>query len=294
VQRQYRRYRPHNSRKRRRNGRSGSSGGYAKALVAFLLIGSLVYFVTAGAAGKWVSDHIVTPVIQMFNRESGIAPPSDSSPPNEENIILDDVSCRILQIGVFSNQPNAKGVAAEAVAAGGAGYVLKDGEQYRVFVAAYYDQETARAVQAKLAQNNIESSVYEYFVEGLDLDVTASQEQKQAILDAFDEYIAAARSMEALCVAFDGGTKDEETVRTELIKLKTALKEKRLAFESVGSNQLIDGMADLMMKHEQSLGAVHDQEYGSIAAMSSALKNAHITTLFDYSGFIASLTDNLP
>lgn len=291
MQRQYRRYRPHSSRRRGTQSAKGS-GGYAKALVAFLLIGALVYFVTAGAAGKWVSDNIVTPVIQMFNsgNSAGIVSPSASPQSSEENLILDDLSCNILQTGVFASQDNAKSAAEESKAAGGAGYVFRDGEQYRVFAAGFYSEEDAEAVKTKLAQSNIESSVYSFFVEGLDLEITATDEQKQAILDAFDAYTDTAEALEALCVAFDGGGKDEEAVRQELVSMKSALKEKRLSFESVGSNKLIDGMAELMMEYEQSLGALHDGEYSSAAALSSALKRAHLTALFDYSGLISTLT----
>lgn len=169
------------------------------AMLVIIIIGIIVYFVSAGAVGTFISSNIVNPVIAFFSGEQAAEPTPKPSPSDiaggdtiTEQITIESKTLYAIQAGVFTDQKNASALAKSVQNQGGAGYIKEEGS-YRVLLSAYKTEEEAKSVKSKLLeQNGMQTSVHEMICSGASLEITAPEETialvKEAISMAF-EYV---------------------------------------------------------------------------------------------------------
>ncbi|MDL2289288.1 SPOR domain-containing protein [Clostridia bacterium OttesenSCG-928-F22] len=293
-----------NTGRRRSASRSSSPAGsrtsrYAKVILAVVLIGGAMYFLTAGAAGKWVADNIVTPIISLFEPSpSGTIAPTPSPSPSasskaqtEENVKIDGRVCYMVQAGVFLNKENAMTAASEVRTLGGAGYVYEDDTRYRVLAAAYGAEQDAKAVIANIAQAHaIETAVFKLEIGELDMNITATVKQRECITEAFAQHNSACSQLGAIISALDSGSKPLSTCKTELGTLKEALNKARTALKDSDSNTVVLGLEELMISFEKQLDTLIGDTGTDNTLFSSKMKEAHMQAIFGYAQYIDTLT----
>lgn len=87
-----------------------------------------------------------------------------------------------IQTGIFSTREAAEEKAGAYTDRGAPGYVLKDGDKYRVLIACYGQKEDASAVRARLSdQQNVETYLYEWTTPKLSLRLTGMAGQLDVV-----------------------------------------------------------------------------------------------------------------
>ncbi len=175
----------------------GGKSGIAGRVFIIIIVCVVIYFVSAGAVGKWIAQNIVTPVLSLFednDAATGSEGPEAQAPGTAQNtgekvnekIVLPDLSVFALQIGVYAEQANADEAAGLAQERGGAGYILNDGNM-RVLLSAYETQDEAKSVSDNLlSTENYETYEYDLAAKGVTFDITAHQENLDAIRTFFE------------------------------------------------------------------------------------------------------------
>jgi hypothetical protein len=280
-----------------------SSGGlYAKVIMAVLVIGICVYIVTAGFAGKWVAENIVSPVISFFqdkpapslappiqDGDDGIEPSPSATQSISKNVVTNAFTGYMLQVGVFSSKTNAETYAAEIKIWGGAGYVYEDSGSHRVFAAAYNDENDAKTVGQKLTDAaGLEYNVFKLDVSKIDMDITAGSEQAQAIEQAFECHVDVIKKLGDGILAFDNGNQNMEATKQSLTSLASELNTARRRLSSI-SNQTLSGLEELMITFLNDIEQLAGREYVGETAFSSDVKHVHITSIIKYDDFVNRL-----
>lgn len=177
---EYRRKRRASSRRKasgraaaRRSGSTSSDAG--RAIVSLLMVGAIVYLVSASAAGTWIAENVMAPMISAFSGKtngdsdgsqsvSGTPTPdgslstavdlsagASSGATVSAQVSLPALDCFMLQMGVYTSKSNAEAQAEALQAQGAGGYILEDastGEiRYRVMASGYDSAESAKALR---------------------------------------------------------------------------------------------------------------------------------------------------
>ena len=114
--------------------------------MAMLMLAGIVYLVSASAAGTWLAEKVMAPAFEALaslgrEQEDLTAPETEdlqqvslSTAPSSrsEDISLPALTCYTLQMGVFSSAENAQKQSDTLKSQGAGGYVLQDGDRYRV------------------------------------------------------------------------------------------------------------------------------------------------------------------
>lgn len=287
---EYRRRRPARSRGKKK----GSSGG--KTITLLILIAAGVYFVSISAVGTWLSETIVQPVFSAFmtDKESDNGDADDNntdktvSVDSNGEVALPGLECYLIQMGVFSTEANANVLAASLTEQGGGGFVMQDGEHYRVFTAGYPTEDEARAVKDALITDGYDCSVYELcsdtstfsvsVMSGSDSTISDIQEIFYALLSAHDDLLE-------LETAFD---RDSMSVENGISSLK-AIKD-QLTKGLEGKTSLPKEITDCISIYETNLNKLINAENVSPTEFSSMVKYAQIAAACGFMDMISSLT----
>jgi len=220
------------TRRRKRRGRivprdarkNGSSGG--KVLLALVLAGVVIYFISASAVGTWIAKNWLAPAFSYIdtflkniteekpavNKEHQQEPSmqSETEPLGQpssaafaEEIIFPGMTCYALQMGVYTERENANLQAEQLQMRGAGGYVLEDAGRYRVLAAAYTEKESLTAVREQLKAENMESAAYVFSTNDTAMRVNASREQLDGIKEAIQALYTLQQKMAEETLRFD-------------------------------------------------------------------------------------------
>ncbi|MGI6175334.1 MAG: SPOR domain-containing protein [Christensenellales bacterium] len=297
-------YRPYRRRRPpKRKSTSSGSINYAKIILAVLVIAGIIYFLTAGAAGKWVADNVITPIINLFEEPLPSSPPDQNAiatvPPtasqpagdvSKENVKVPGITNYLLQIGVFKNQGNAQTGAEQVRQNGGAGHIYEDDSGFRVFAAAYETEQDAITVRDRLQQNDIVSTTFTLAIEGLDMDITSTAAQRASIVRGFEMYQTALKSICSLSQDFDAQSLTKDDCKKELETLTADLAASRTDLSTTGSNAVTDGMGAITHNLEERIQSFLSSQTQDDYGFSARLKELHIHALVEYADLIKELT----
>jgi hypothetical protein len=279
----------HGARRRTRysasRGHEGQGGSAGRVLLGLLAVAAILYFVTASVAGNWLSENIVTPVLEAFSPESAqIAPPPEpAAPPNTSEsqdlsgligaanadvpatvpdysetleptpvpisegmeFRLESAEFFAVQMGAFKSQTNADTEADTVRTRGGAGYVFFDGELYRVLASAYATEAEAKTVSDQLKTDGIESGIFPLKANEVELRVTAGANVVAAMTGAFDALEKAREEMTSVSIAYDTNEQSESQANESIGAIQDYISS---ALEELKSETISDN--DIIMKLE--------------------------------------------
>lgn len=210
-------------------------GGIAGRVFIIIIVCVFIYFISAGAVGKWIAQNIVTPVLSLFE-DSGTDTQTEDAQESEpastdtasqnkvtEKIVLPDFTVYALQTGVFAEQANADEAAAAAIQQGGAGYILTDTDgNMRVLLSAYKTQEEAKSVADNLkTTQNYETYEYELSAKGVTFNITALQSNVDTIKNFFTSCDAIHNQFYDMYIKFDKKEITADDVRAQISQLAT-------------------------------------------------------------------------
>lgn len=279
---------------------------YGSLIVVVVILGIAAYFIGAGAAGGWLAENIIDPVFNNGNAAAASATGVESAPdvsteqtaeavslPEttgtrvEEDITAQEISLYTLQAGAFSEEANATTTANEIAAKGGAGYVAHDGDLYRVLIAGYTDEASAKDVKSSLETQGITASVFNLKSGTLKFKIGAEQSQMDAVKACFEIVPEAITSMQQIIFDADSGKNVDDAVKTLQQKVsgvndafKAAVSAQEGAMLSLGN--YMTSLCDLL----NGIPAAADT---TTVAFSSKLRYDMICIAVDYSTLLDDL-----
>ena len=179
-----------NKRRHIQNSRAGSkrTNGIVTAIVIILSLALIAGIIVLSPLGKILLDKVIIPITACFSepkedkaivsalqqQDEKIDAATPSPKPTEkarEVISIEETPFYILQMGAFTDETTARTHADDIRRLGAAGVVYAEGSVYRVFAAAYTDENSLMKVQAQVRNDGFEATPY--IVEKRALKITA-------------------------------------------------------------------------------------------------------------------------
>lgn len=290
----------------RGGGRSGGSAGAGRAIVALLMVAAIVYLISASAAGTWLAEHVMAPAFDALAARTKDKKEDIQDPPQEDvqqvslstaetsvssNIALPALDCYALQMGVFSSPENAAKQAEALQGQGAGGYILQDGDRYRVLAAGYAQEAEAKEVKNRLVGEGMDCTVYQLSAPGATFRVSAEKSQLAEVETGFSALYEAQSALTEAAIAFDRDAQSVTDGQMAAQGIQTQL-EQRMAGLAVYADNA-PAIASLIACRDQfcaELSALTQSAAPSHAAFSAQIKHAQLSATKAYADMVAGLT----
>ena len=275
-----------------------------RAIVSLLMVGGIVYLVSASAAGTWIAENVMAPMISAFSGNNdadndGTQDATNTQTPDgslstsvdlsagassqsvtSAQVSLPALDCFMLQMGVYSSKSNAEAQAETLQAQGAGGYILEDastGEtRYRVMASGYEDAESAKSVKNRLVDEGIDCTVYELSTAAATFRVTASEESIPQIEAGFAALEKAQRALSTAAIDFDKnsmGVEEGQSLTLEILSTLESDMGGLLSFDGTDGtlSQLLDAYRDAKAALQSLSGGSYDSTVGFSAQLKHTL-----------------------
>lgn len=132
----------------------------------------------------------------------------------EREVTLPETTWYALQTGIFSDEKAARNKADAYAERGAQGIVVKDGERYRVFIAAYAERTDAAAIRERLnSQQAVETYLFPWSCPAVILKMSGMAGQADVVESGLGMAMQAAVLLRDYAIAYDqGGITAEDAV----------------------------------------------------------------------------------
>lgn len=289
-------------RQKRRYGQQRGSGA-GKLVVVLLVSAAVVYFISASAAGTWIAQNVAAPLFTgieelLFERDDGGGTDNDrqvalinGGESKKEEITLPGVRCYMLQMGVYSNLENALAQAETLQKRGAGGYIIADGERYRVIASGYDTEESLNSVREQLNAEGMENAAYEVSAPDMAFMVTADEAQLASVKAGFSGLKEAQSALSELAVRFDkeGMSLDEGRRAAEAILSPLAERQQELSSQQEEGN-ILSAVLECYRECVSAVDELSKNEIESIVDFSSKIKYTHLQVTDEYVKLVTSLS----
>jgi hypothetical protein len=299
-------------RNRRRRHRSGGSegGGAGRAVIALLMVGAIVYLISASSAGEWIAQKVIAPVIEAFSGEkeaegtdntntdnTNIDNPDTEAPVNtsevslstEKNAVsaevtLPAVTSYMLQMGSFSTEENAMAQATLLKTMGGGGYVLPDDGRFRVLAAGYTTKESAEEVRDRLKNDGVDCMVYPFTTASASFRVTAADDRLDSVKSSFQALADAQGALSTTSMRYDATTGDVDEGKAACAEIASKLKTGMEVLSSYADSdsEVLKKLLACYDTYESQLNALADSNADSLVAFSAQIKYTQLYLTHEY------------
>lgn len=257
--------------------------GGAKFIVITLiiLVAAAVYLIGASKVGSFLNDKVVEPIAMAFSSEtkepqrSEDTENTDAKDARQVSFYAQPMSFYALQAGVFSDEENARKYASELKNKGGAGYVLKDGNNnYRVLISGYGNKEDAESVSDRLkSSQGMETSVFE--ISGKELSFSADADELTANSLKEAEVNSCVTALSELSLKRDRGEISVEEAKESLNEVRESSLKIKETMEKAGKDDLAVKLAAFYLSVAEA--AAQAEEKTGEVEFSSALKCCYLS-----------------
>lgn len=282
------------------------SAGAGRAMIALLMIAAIVYLVSASAAGTWLAERVMAPAFEALSAYVGKKAPIEDVPAAGDiqqvvslstdkssvsaNIALPALDCYALQMGVFSSMENAAKQAEAIKAQGAGGYILQDGDRYRVLAAGYAQQAEAKEVKDRLVKEGMDCTVHQISAPGATFRVSAQQSQIDEVESGFSALRDAQAALTEAAIAFDRDNQSVADGQSAVRGVQAALTQ---GMESVSayadSAPAIARLVACRDRFTSELSGLAQSAASSHTAFSSELKYAQLSLTNAYADMVDDL-----
>ena len=169
-------------------------------ILCLCIVAAAIWAATSDSAGGYISEKFFKP---LFSKTENLtsAPAASSTPAVSENIsnsnagmitVQLDYSARTIyaiQIGAFSSYENAKAGAKDAIVYGAAGYIITKDGFHKLYTSAYTNEGDAQSKKTQLLAQGIDACMARIEIDGVQLNITATQDQIDTISSAHNTWI---------------------------------------------------------------------------------------------------------
>ena len=273
---------------------------FGTAIVVILSIGLIALIIALSPIGAFLSDHVFVPLFEtltgpdsdeqivsaLAGQEATTTTQPSAEPsekPQQERVLtVDETPFYILQMGVFTDESAAEDHAEEIRRMGAGGFVYHDNAVFRVFAAAYLDEDSLVKVQGQVRSDGFEATPYitdsarvKIMLRG---DQNAIEETEQSVSFLKD----VPETLSKLALSFDKGECDAQELKQKIRSMLSACEEKLAFFDSV-KDESVARFRTVLEKYQKSVSTFLN-EYDSIVSdeCASALKHLQLETIIDY------------
>ena len=264
----------------------GSRGFLLFAILAVVIVG--VYLIGVAKVGDFLSQKIVTPVVSWLtggeakspgeSQNAGVAPVISPSASNlEKEMKLPGGTIFALQVGLYTEENNAKDASAQLVSKGGAGYILQTSEGKRVLIAGYATREDAENVQQRLLkEQQMQTSIFEMSTQEMTVTVSLDADSLAKIEAALSSANKYYDDLMGYAISFDKQELDKAALQQNISGMKSdaASIKTNLQKLEAGDNKVIGALITYYEKVETALAKAEADL--SDAALSSQVKEVYL------------------
>ena len=281
-----------------RSGRRRRGGNGARRwLLAAVCAGLALYIGLAMGLGTWAHDALLSlraPEENEISDGEQPAPAPETGAEITETVAFPAIEMYALGVEGFADEQEADYNASLYAARGGAGFVLEEGGEYAVLLAAYDSLEAAQNVAQNLQdEENVPAAVRTLAADGVELKITAQASRIDGIRDAFSIWQQTVQMLGDLWQDVDAGlcslTQAVDRIEDQRRKLEETA---RAAF----SDALIEGAAPALQGLYTVLqGTIADMEEivsnppEFVLEVSAQIKYTGIKSLTEYQSYVESL-----
>ena len=263
-------------------------------LLSVVLIAGILVF---SPIGDYLIEHAVQPILALFKgdretdekvvsalkaqEEQPTAVPSAVPTPVQNSLTVTETPFYLLQMGAFTEQDQAQEHADKIRSMGAAGYVFEDGSVYRVFAAAYRDEESLKKVQMQVRMDGFEATPYITDRNSVHLTLKGDKTAVDAVQKAVE---LLSNVPDALCewnLSLDRQTIDGEEFRKLLSDQLNRVDEALREFDTIASDSL-NPIVSVLQKYKNRISTFL-QEHDTISRMNACdCKRLQIACIVDY------------
>ena len=206
----------------------------------------------------------------------------------EFTLTLPGMHVYALQAGAYAEEQNAAEYAASLQSKGGAGYIYKEGDICRVFIAAYTSREDAENVQKRLeSEQQISTKVYEIAAEEQALRVTADAQTRADLEALTGENFAYAAELIELAMRYDRGEVTAAAVEERMAELAAQAKKQQAEAKALAKVETQGRAAAAQAYFAEILQILETDKAGAAdAEVSARIKHAYMAAAFAERAFL--------
>ena len=272
------------------------------AVFVVLTIALLAAILVLSPIGKYLNDHVISPVLSYIRSDSKddkiISALKQQEQPTPEPTIqtvehdkelciltISEVPFYILQMGAFNDIESAEKRADEIRCLGAGGSIRKEGTVFRVFAAAYLDEESLTKVQSQVRSDGFEATPYITESYSIKLTLEGSEKEIETVKDAAEQIDHIPTELSMFSLKFDKKEITDRELSDELNKLMITCNKTTEQLNLIQSTG-ITPIKDLLQKYQEYISTflrLHDtiqtEEIGGV------LNQLQLNCIIDYISF---------
>lgn len=290
----------------RSRARPGAGAGAGRAMIALLMVAAIVYLVSASTVGTWLAEKVMAPAFEALSAYTGKKEPAEEAPSGaadvqqvslstdkssvSANIALPALDCYALQMGVFSSAENADKQAQTIKAQGAGGYVLRDGDRYRVLAAGYAVEAEAKEVKDRLVNEGMDCTVHQISAPGATFRVSGQQSQLDGVEAGFSALREAQAALTDAAIAFDRDNQSVSQGQSAAQSIRSGLEEDMAGLAAyTDSAPAIARLVACQALFSGELATLGQSTASTHTAFSSELKYVQLSLTKAYADLVADL-----
>lgn len=289
-------YKRHKPSAKNKTGNGGSVGTAVFVILTIVLIAAILVL---SPIGNYLSEHLIDPFFSCGGKSSDdkeivsalkqheLSTPVSTSKPTpdvkkQQTITIEETPFYILQMGAFASSEAANQRAEEIRRLGAGGVVFQDSKAYRVFAAAYLNEESLVKVQSQVRSDGFEATPFITGGAALKLMLEGDTKAVDTVKDAVGLLDRIPLDLSQLCLSYDKTEIGSADVLKKLYDYKTLC---QTSIESLNSiqNEDIGTIRDQIGKYLENISTFL-QEHDTINTdqLSGALKTLQLQCIADY------------
>lgn len=281
-----------------RSGRRRRGGNGARRwLLAVVCAGLALYIGLAMGLGTWAHDALLSlraPEENEISDGEQPAPAPETGAEITETVAFPAIEMYALGVEGFADEEEADYNASLYAARGGAGFVLEEGGEYAVLLAAYDSLEAAQNVAQNLQdEENVPAAVRTLAADGVELKITAQASRIDGIRDAFSIWQQTVQMLGDLWQDVDAGlcslTQAVDRIEDQRRKLEETA---QAAFSDAlieGATPALQGLYTVLQGTIADMEEIVSNPPEFVLEVSAQIKYTGIKSLTEYQSYVESL-----
>ena len=276
--------------------RRGGNGARRWLLVA-VCAGLALYIGLAMGLGTWAHDALLSlraPEENEISDGEQPAPAPETGAEITETVAFPAIEMYALGVEGFADEQEADYNASLYAARGGAGFVLEEGGEYAVLLAAYDSLEAAQNVAQNLQdEENVPAAVRTLAADGVELKITAQASRIDGIRDAFSIWQQTVQMLGDLWQDVDAGlcslTQAVDRIEDQRRKLEETA---QAAFSDAlieGATPALQGLYTVLQGTIADMEEIVSNPPEFVLEVSAQIKYTGIKSLTEYQSYVESL-----
>lgn len=287
---------------RSRSGRLSSEqkSGSGRTIVFLIVSFAMIAFIVFTTVGKSCASGVVEAIFgnnkeeenekitdALSNQEENLPSPSPKQQVSTVNAQLPAKTFYILQMGQYTDNAAAIVQANTIKSMGAGGYVYSDGELYRVFAAAYPDEDSLKKVQDQVRSAGYDNSAYVLSVDELIVKISGEEETAEAVAKALNLNLDLIEAIYDCSISFDKSEISFSDVMAQMQEWHLELYNSASELQADEDNAQMTYVINYMKDTQNSLSTfLLIDDTISTVELSAEIKKLHIQTIVRYMDFV--------